>query len=189
MAFNAGSQHSIELRHEKYGLWGFRPGPTQTSLYSHRKRLDTPNFGFKKKRNCTIYVAKTKVLISFAVTTKLICTFVFALTKIWFSHDTAHIIFGTQSFSPQQSFATEIQIAKHGQLTNIPYISFAAFQPASQPGYPPSSQPQPSQSGFGQQPPTSQYGGYQPTSQAGPQGQMYPQPGQYNPQMGAGTQV
>ena len=30
---------------------------------------------------CTIYVAKTKALISFAVTAKLICVFVFAYAK------------------------------------------------------------------------------------------------------------
>ena len=42
-------------------------------------------------RDCTIRVAKTKVLISFAVTPKLICVFVFANAKIRFSHDVAHI--------------------------------------------------------------------------------------------------
>ena len=36
---------------------------------------ETLNFGFEKKRKCTIYVAKTKVLISFVVTAKLICIF------------------------------------------------------------------------------------------------------------------
>ena len=41
-------------------------------------------------RDCTIYVVKTKVLISFAVTGKLICVFVFAYAKCWFSHDVAH---------------------------------------------------------------------------------------------------
>ena len=30
----------IEPRHEKTGLRGFRPGPTQTSLYSHRRWLE-----------------------------------------------------------------------------------------------------------------------------------------------------
>ena len=40
-------------------------------------------FGFKKKRDCTIYVAKTKA--------KLICIFVFAYAKRWFSHDAAQI--------------------------------------------------------------------------------------------------
>ena len=52
---------------------GFRPGPTQTRLYSYRRWLEARNFGFRKKRDCTICVAKTKAPISFAVTTKLIC--------------------------------------------------------------------------------------------------------------------
>ena len=38
-----------------------------------------------------IRVAKTKALISFAVTAKLICVFDFAYTKIRFPHDAAHI--------------------------------------------------------------------------------------------------
>ena len=46
-----------------------------------------------KERDCTIYVAKTKALISFAVTAKVICVFVFAYAKCWFSHDAAHIIY------------------------------------------------------------------------------------------------
>ena len=37
-------------------------------------------------------VAKTKVLISFAVTAKLICAFVFAYADCWFSHEAAHIL-------------------------------------------------------------------------------------------------
>ena len=41
--------------------------------------------------DCTIRVAKTKALISFAVTAKLICVFVFAYAKIRFSHDAAQI--------------------------------------------------------------------------------------------------
>ena len=36
-------------------------------------------------------MAKTKALISFAVTAKLICVFVFAYAKSWFSHDAAHM--------------------------------------------------------------------------------------------------
>ena len=65
-------------------------GLTQTGLYSHRRWLETGNFGFRKKRNCTIRVAKTKMLISFAVTTKLICVFVFAYANCWFSQEAAH---------------------------------------------------------------------------------------------------
>ena len=32
---------SFEPRLEKTGLRGFRPGPTQTSLYSHRRKLES----------------------------------------------------------------------------------------------------------------------------------------------------
>ena len=39
-----------------------------------------------------MYIAKTKALISFAVIAKLICVFVFAYVKCWFSHDAAHFI-------------------------------------------------------------------------------------------------
>ena len=42
-------------------------------------------------RKCTIYIAKTKKLISFAVTAKLICIFVFTYADCWFSHETAHM--------------------------------------------------------------------------------------------------
>ena len=37
------------------------------------------------------------MLISLAVTTKLICVFVFAYAKSWFSHDEAHIKVGCKS--------------------------------------------------------------------------------------------
>ena len=41
-------------------------------------------FGFRKQRDCTFYVAKTKVLISCAVTAQLICVFVLHLQKAGF---------------------------------------------------------------------------------------------------------
>ena len=41
--------------------------------------------------DCTIHVAETRALISFAVTAKLICAFVFAYAKSRFSHNEAHI--------------------------------------------------------------------------------------------------
>ena len=62
---------------------GFGPG--------HRSRLEARNFRFKKKSGCTIHVVKTEALISFAVTAKLICSFVFAYADCWFSHDIVHI--------------------------------------------------------------------------------------------------
>ena len=70
---------------DKTNNLGFRPGPTQTGLYSHRCRLETLNFGFKKKRDCTSPEAKTKALINFAVTAKLVCAFVVAYANCWFS--------------------------------------------------------------------------------------------------------
>ena len=77
---------------EKTGLRCFRPGPTPTGLYGHRRWLEACNVVFIKKRDCTIRVAKTKALISFAVTAKLICVFVFAYSKIRFSHNEAFMI-------------------------------------------------------------------------------------------------
>ena len=41
-----------------------------------------------------MYVAKTKALISCAVTAQLICVFVFAYAKIRFSHNEAHLMVG-----------------------------------------------------------------------------------------------
>ena len=35
----------------------------------------------------SIYVAKTKAMISCAITTQMNCAFVFAYAKSWFSHD------------------------------------------------------------------------------------------------------
>ena len=41
---------------------------------------------FEGGLNCTILVAKTKALISFTVTAKLICPFIFAYADCCFSH-------------------------------------------------------------------------------------------------------
>ena len=68
---------------EKTNNLGFRPGPTNWPV----------NLGFKKKRHCTIYGAKTKALISRAVTARLICGFVFAYADCWFSYAAAHIAY------------------------------------------------------------------------------------------------
>ena len=62
-----------EPRCEKTGLRGFRPGLTEAW-----------NFAFRKKRDCTICVAKTKALVSCAVTAQLICAIVFAYAKSGF---------------------------------------------------------------------------------------------------------
>ena len=54
----------------------------------HKPGWAITEYGYRlrKKRDCTIRVAKTKKLVSFVVTAKLICVFVFAYAKIRFSH-------------------------------------------------------------------------------------------------------
>ena len=59
---------------EKTGLRGFRPVSTRTMLCNNWIWLEARNLGFRK----TIFVAKTKALISCAVTAQLVCVFVFA---------------------------------------------------------------------------------------------------------------
>ena len=78
---------------EKTNILGFRPSLTQTRLHMHRRWLEDGTFEFRKKGNFTIHVANIKALISFAVTAKLICAFVFAYGDCLFSHALAHIMF------------------------------------------------------------------------------------------------
>ena len=66
---------------------GFSTRSGKTGLGNHWRWLESWNFGFREKRDCALYAAKTKALISFAVTAKLICVFVFAYTKIRFPSD------------------------------------------------------------------------------------------------------
>ena len=53
--------------------------------------LEAAIFRFKQKRDCIIHEAKTKALISCAVTAQLICVFVFTYAIFWFPCDTAHL--------------------------------------------------------------------------------------------------
>ena len=77
---------------EKTIKFCYRPGPTQTNLYSHRRKLYLCNFGIKKKRDCTIPVVEAKALISCTVKSQLVCTFGFAYTNCWFSDTAAQIL-------------------------------------------------------------------------------------------------
>ena len=58
-------------------------------------------------------MAKTKVLISFAVTVKLICSFVYAYALCWFSHDAAYNI--------MLDFQITAGIAKISMLSHFKY--------------------------------------------------------------------
>ena len=68
-------------------------------------------------------MAKTKALISCAVTAQLICVFVFAYAKSRFSHDEAHIrmvpvaaLFVAQHFKANVDLSS---LAKTAQLTSF----------------------------------------------------------------------
>ena len=67
-------------------VW-YNPGCTATG---DGYRLEVLYLG---RRGSVLYiqVAKTKALISFAVTAKLICVFVLAYAKCWFSHGAAQM--------------------------------------------------------------------------------------------------
>ena len=71
-------------------MWFPNRSDTNQAVQS-QKMARSLNFGVKERRNCIIRVAKTKALISFAVTAKLICAFVFAYADCWFSHVMAHL--------------------------------------------------------------------------------------------------
>ena len=77
---------------EKTSLRGFRPGSSQTYLYSHWRWLETWNFVLRKKWDFTICLVKNKVLISCAVIAQLIFVFVFVYAIMWFSKDEAPIL-------------------------------------------------------------------------------------------------
>ena len=49
------------------------------------------DLGFRKKRACNIFKAKTKALIKCVVTAQLICIFSFSYAKSKFSLDTAQL--------------------------------------------------------------------------------------------------
>ena len=67
--------------------------------------------------DCTSYVtsAKTKALISCAVTTRLICVFVFAKSR--FSHAVAHIHFNSKNSTTYRTFFTSWSFVVAGYVT------------------------------------------------------------------------
>ena len=71
-------------------IWGPTRSDTNQPVQS-QKQARSLIFWITEKRDCAIRVAKTKALISFAVTAKLICAFVFAYADCWVSHAAAHM--------------------------------------------------------------------------------------------------
>ena len=68
-----------------------------------QKRATSLKFRIKVEEKSTIRVAKTKALISFAVTAKLICAFVFAYADCWFSHVVAHTMYYIYEVGPSNT--------------------------------------------------------------------------------------
>ena len=83
---------SHEPRCEKTCLRGFPLGSSKHRAVQPQKMVIGSKFRIYKVEEFTIYKATTKVLISFAVTAKLICDFVFAYAKGRISHDAAHML-------------------------------------------------------------------------------------------------
>ena len=88
VCFDTTGSHKDEPHHEKTNNV-----ISKHVSHEHRIWLEAGNFCFIKKRNCTIRIMKRKALISFAVTAKLIFTFVLAYTMRWSSHEVAQIRF------------------------------------------------------------------------------------------------
>ena len=79
----------LSLCVRKPTIWVPTRSDTNQAVQSQKMARAAGNFGFRKKRNCTIRVAKTKALFSFAVTAKLICAdlrLCFRLLCCWFSY-------------------------------------------------------------------------------------------------------
>ena len=92
-----------EPQREKTGL----PTRSDTNRAIKSQKMDRSlKFRVKKKMDRTIYVVKTKTLISCAVTAQLICFFVFANAKIRFSHDAVHIL-NPGRFAPKPGWKIE----------------------------------------------------------------------------------
>ena len=62
---------------------------------------------------------KTKALISFAVTAKLICVFVFAYAKSRFSHNEAQIIDGDHSIETETSYKLQREQQQNARIQPV----------------------------------------------------------------------
>ena len=49
-------------------MWFLNRSDKNRAVQTQKMAIEAGNFGFRKKRNCTVWTVKTKALISFAVT-------------------------------------------------------------------------------------------------------------------------
>ena len=70
--------------------FGFLIRPETNQAVQPQKMASSLKFWILE--DCTACIAETMALISFLVSTKLVCAFVFAYANCWFSDVAAHII-------------------------------------------------------------------------------------------------
>ena len=97
--FNS-DEHEVNPSYKWASLWENRSlGFPTRSLTNRAVQSQKMAKGLKFRIKEVEGVGKTKALISFAVTAKLICVFVFAYAKSRFSHNEAQILFKCQQLS------------------------------------------------------------------------------------------
>ena len=77
-------------------MWFLNRSDTNRPVQA-QKQARSLKFWSRVEEELYYRVAKTKALISFAVTAKLICSFGFAYADCWFSHGEAHLLHCTCS--------------------------------------------------------------------------------------------
>ena len=78
-----------------------------------------------ESRGIVVRAAKTKALISFAVTAKLICAFVFAYADCWFSHEAALLVRQsplTRIQWKQEIWKSGLQSHRHFHISCVGFI-------------------------------------------------------------------
>ena len=71
-------------------MWFTNRSDTNWPVQS-QKQARNSKFGIKKEEELYYPCSESKGVISFAVTAKLVCAFVFAYADCWVSHGAAHI--------------------------------------------------------------------------------------------------
>ena len=115
-SFQRADQRDITLC-SIYAIWiccdvnyGFQPGQTHTYQYSHRSRIEAQIFGLKKKRDCTISVAKTKMLIMAVMLLVFLCGGSFYFLNIFNIQVTRENVFTKPLTRPKLSVVSPFSV-------------------------------------------------------------------------------
>ena len=110
----------IEPRYDKTHVRGFRPSPTNTMLYSHRRWLEACNLRFRKMWDCTI------AYCTINITPQLIYASVFAYAKSSWDRS-FRLLLGPPRFNVLSSSASDFQwccLADQGSPSVMQHIVF-----------------------------------------------------------------